>query len=271
MYPVLFRIPIPAIPGLLPNGAHLPVFSYGTLIALGFLLTYLYVCWLSRQQGIDEENITDLYLVIIITSIIGARLNYVATNWQEYISHPASIFKVWEGGMVYLGGVIGAIVGCFAYLRFRGLDFATYADMYGPAVPFASAVGRIGCYLNGCCYGLETNLWCGIRVPLRFGVLSNPRHPTQLYECIVLFIICVLLHLYYRSRPRRGMVFVAFGYTYAIERFLIEFIREESVYEHFPPLGFTLGQTTCLAVITIAFLYHMYLRRTPEAVPEARP
>ena len=265
MYPILFTIPIPAIPGILPNGATIPVFSYGTLIALGFFSAYLYTSWLARRRGLDEEDITDIFLVIILSSILGARTNYVISHWQQYASDPLSVFRVWEGGMVYLGGYLGAMVGAIVYLRYRGLAMGPYFDLFGPAVPFAAALGRLGCVLNGCCYGTPTSLPWAISFPTRGG-WSEPRHPTQIYEMILLVTIAIVLHVYYQRNRVPGMVMVGYGYLYSIERFAIEFIRGESEHESYL-FGTTLAQTTSIFVVLLTAAYHVYLARNVPPGP----
>jgi phosphatidylglycerol:prolipoprotein diacylglycerol transferase len=255
MYPELFRIPT-------PWGA-VPVFSYGTMIALGFLLTYLYVCRLAIRRGIDDEDITDIYLVIIVTSIIGARLNYVVSNWREYAAHPATIIRIWEGGMVYLGGFIGAMVGGLGYLWLRGRRFGIYYDMYAPAVPFACALGRVGCFLNGCCFGVECSLPWAMTFPKRTGGGVEPRHPTQIYEMIMLFAIAFAMHVYYKRNRRPGMAMVMFAYLYSLDRFIIEFFRAESTYESYI-FGLTLAQSTCLLMVGVTGLCHLWIvKKTP--------
>lgn len=252
MHPVLVSISTP--------WGSVPVFSYGAMIALGFLGSYLYVCRLAIQRGIDDDHITDLFLVIIAASVVGARGNYVVTHWQEYVDHPSSIPKVWEGGMVFLGGFIGAMLGGFAYLRLRGLPPGPYYDMFAPAVPFACALGRIGCFLNGCCFGIVCSLPWAVTFPSPDGLASSPRHPTQLYELVVLLVMSVVLHRFYRTNRRPGMVMVALAYLYGAERFLIEFIRDESTYEHYV-FGLTLGQSTCLFTLVCAAICHGWIAR----------
>ncbi|MBI4863532.1 MAG: prolipoprotein diacylglyceryl transferase, partial [Candidatus Riflebacteria bacterium] len=261
MLQVLFRIPIPAIPGLLPNGASIPVFSYGTMIALGFFLAYLYTSRLARLRGIDDEDITDIFLVIIISSLVGSRINYVALRWHDYVNDPVSALKLWEGGLVFLGGFVGAMVGALAYLGYRRLPIGPYVDMFGPAVPFAAALGRVGCLMNGCCFGVETDLPWALSFPAKAGAIPMPRHPTQAYEAIALLSISAALHWYYKRNQRPGMVMVWFAYLYSIERFLMEFLRAESLDEHFI-LGTTLAQSTCMVVIAAAAAYHLHIVRT---------
>lgn len=255
MFPVLLNIPTP--------WGNIPVFSYGTMIAVGFLLTYLYICRLAIRRGIDDEHITDLYLVIIVTSIIGARLNYVVSNWSEYQGNLGNIPKVWEGGMVYLGGFIGAMLGGLGYLTLRRLPYGPYYDMFSPAVPFACALGRAGCFLNGCCFGVACDLPWALKFPMRTGAGPEARHPTQMYELVMLLAISAFMHWLYMRNRRPGMAMVVFVYLYSLERFLIEFVRAESTYEHYV-FGLTLGQNTCLLVAAVAAAAHVWVvKRVP--------
>lgn len=259
MLPVLFYLPTP--------WGWIPVFSYGSMIALGFLLTYFYICRLAHKRGIDDEHVTDLYLVIIVTSIIGARTNYVLFNWSEYADHLTSIPKVWEGGMVYLGGFIGAMVGGCGYLLLRRLPWGPYYDMFSPAVPFACAVGRIGCFLNGCCFGIVSHLPWAMHFPERNGAPADTCHPTQIYEMLILFAITAFMHVFYKRNRRPGLSMVVFVYLYALDRFIIEFFRAESLVEHIPPLGFTLGQTTSIFCAAIAGVTHWWIVKRTEPGP----
>lgn len=255
MYPVLLNIPTPF--------GQIPVFSYGSMIALGFLLTYVYICRLATRRGIDDEHITDLYLVIIVTSILGARLNYVASNWREYAENPATIIRIWEGGMVYLGGFTGAMVGGLGYLWLRGLPFGPYYDMFSPAVPFACALGRVGCFLNGCCFGVECTLPWAMVFPKRTGAGLEPRHPTQIYEMLMLLAIAAFMHWFYQRNRRPGLAMVMFCYLYAADRFIIEFFRAESTYESYL-FGLTLAQSTCVPIVLVTLALHVWImKRTP--------
>ena len=260
MYPILFNIPTP--------WASIPVFSYGTMIAIGFLLTFFYVCWLAGKRGIDDEHITDIYLVIILTSIVGARANYVVANWSEYANDLASIPKVWQGGMVYLGGFIGAMLGGLGYLTLRRLPYGPYYDMFSPAVPFACALGRVGCFLNGCCYGVACSLPWAMHFPARTGAGPELRHPTQIYEMLMLFGITAFMHWYYMRNRRPGLAMVMFVYLYSLDRFIIEFFRAESTYEHYL-FGLTLGQSTSILCVAVAAVAHLWIvkRTAPGLTP----
>lgn len=258
MFPVLFNLPLP--------WGNVPVFSYGTMIAVAFLLTYLYVCRLALKRGIDDEHITDLYLVIIITSIIGARSNYVVSNWAEYRNNLSAIPKVWEGGMVYLGGFIGAMLGGFGYLWLRGNGYGAYYDMFSPAVPFACALGRVGCFLNGCCFGIKCDLPWAMKFPMRTGAGPELRHPTQIYEMIMLFAMAAYMHWFYQRNRRPGLSMVVFIYLYSLDRFIIEFFRAESLYEHYL-FGLTLGQSTCILVAAVAAIFHVFIVKKVPAGP----
>jgi len=234
------------------------IFSYGVMIALGFFVAYVYTCYLARRIDIDEDYITDIFLVIIVTSILGARFNYVVTHLDRYMANPIQIVQVWTGGMVYLGGFLGAIFGAILYLRYRRFEFGVFADMFGPAVPLAQALGRMGCFLNGCCFGLVCEPPWGMVFPHHR--LQQPYLPTQIYEAIILVCLAIGLDRYYRRNTVPGQVMVGYLYLYSLERFLIEFIRFESVEESYI-FGLTLAQSTCLVMLIPVIGYHLHIRK----------
>lgn len=245
----------------------LPVYSYGTLIALGFFIAYVYISWLCKKRGEDEDVITDIFLVIIISSIISARLTYVTSHLSEYSADPTDVFRVWKGGMTYLGGFLGALAGAWVYLRWKGLPFGLFADMFAPGVALAQVLGRLGCFMNGCCYGLRCEP--GHPLALVFPSHPEPRHPflaTQLIEALILTgLFWALSRHYYRNRVH-GMTMLMYFYLYSAQRFLIEFVRQESTYESYL-FGLTLAQSTAILMVAGAFVVQKTLVEKPKGDP----
>jgi len=155
MHPELFQLPF----------VHVTVKSYGTMMVIGFLVAVWLMRRLMRREGQNPEDITNLALYALIAGVVGARIMYVIDYWPSYRDDPLSVFAVWQGGLVYLGGVILAIIVVLLYLRLRHLPVRTYMDVLSIGLMLGLSFGRIGCFLNGCCFGKVTDLPLGVRFP----------------------------------------------------------------------------------------------------------
>jgi len=175
MHSILFRI------------GPFPIYSYGFMLMLAFLAATAVAARLGRQRGIQPESIFDLTAFILVSAIIGARALYVALGWSYFQEHPDRIWRLWEGGLSFHGGLVGGLLAGIVYCRRRGLSFLRMGDVVAPGVALGYSIGRIGCFLNGCCYGGPTNLpWaCRFHDPPITGPLTPPSHPTQIYASIV--------------------------------------------------------------------------------------
>jgi phosphatidylglycerol---prolipoprotein diacylglyceryl transferase len=155
MHPRLFEIPI----------IHWPVGTYGPMLVLGFLAAITLIKYLSRNLGTNPQHIINAALYALIGGVIGARLFYVLHYPEKYHGHWLGIFQTWNGGLELLGGVIAAIVVILAYLKYHKLPIMPHLDILAIGLMCALIFGRIGCLLNGCCYGKPANLPWAIRFP----------------------------------------------------------------------------------------------------------
>lgn len=223
MYPVLFRI------------GPVSIYSWGFMAALGFLTGLFTAMRFGRRERIKEETILDLFVYVVISAIVGARLFYVAAFFPQYRNDPISIFYVSEGGLVFLGGLLAALAVVLVYVRHRKLNIMRLLDALSPAAAVGYAIGRIGCFLNGCCYGIKI-----------FGF----EQPTQIYSSVSGFIIfAVLVHLY-NKKKYDGQIFLFALLLYSTYRFFIEFIR-------YSPLHIFIFTPSQLLVIVI-FTFSSY-------------
>ncbi len=235
MHPVLFDI------------GGFEIRYYGVLVALGFFTAIYCAAALAKKKGFKEDDMLDIGLVAIIFAIVGARLLYVAVWWEHYIKNPLDIIKVWEGGLVYLGGFIGAFSGSLWWIKRKKLPFFKFADIGIIFIPLGHAIGRIGCFLNGCCYG-RVNESCGVVFPAIGDGL--PRIPTQLYESAANFLIFIFLISYYkfvRKKPD-GETAAFYFIAYGIIRFVLEFFRGD------PERGRILFMSTSMFISVIMIL-----------------
>jgi phosphatidylglycerol:prolipoprotein diacylglycerol transferase len=200
----------------------IPIRSYGLMMVIGFALGLWRLIGAARAKDLSVERIYDLALIVLLSGIVGSRIVYVLLNpatesWPD-------ILAVWNGGLSFHGGVVLALLGGYIYVRKTGLPFWTCADLFAPSLALAYAVTRIGCFLNGCCYGAPTNLPWGVRF-MEGGSLTPPSHPTQIYAALAnLAIFFILTRLEKLNRPA-GFVFFCYLGLYGIYRFPIEFLR----------------------------------------------
>lgn len=244
MHPILFTI------------GTLEIRVYGVLTAVAFLTGIYLSSMLAKKRGINPDIILDLGLVIIICSIIGARALYVIVWWKYFAVHLAEIFKVWEGGLVFYGGLIGGFIGGIAWGRYKKLPAFKIADIIMPFLALAHAIGRIGCYYNACCYGAMSENY-GVIFP---GIGDHLKHlPTQLYESALNFMNFIVLILFFRNKKRKtGDVLFLYSFNYGIIRLIIEMFRGDP--ERGTVLGLSTSSLISIFLIAVGIIGFIYLR-----------
>lgn len=249
--------------------------SYGLMLALAFLIGIYLVSRQAKKEGISPQKINDLALWIILSAIVGSRLFYVLFHLHEYLSASWRALAVWEGGLNFYGGVIFAIPTGIIFLRKNKFSVLHFADLIAPAFAFGLGLARIGCFLNGCCFGEPTNLPWGIIFPPDSLAGSQfpgvHLHPTQLYESLFGFLTFFLLFLLKRHNPLRhkhggqvnGSLLWLFIFLYSGWRFLIEFIRsyEREMIFYLGSHHFTLNQVISLVIILFCLALLPWLRK----------
>jgi len=225
VYPILFRL------------GSLSIYAYGFFVAIGFLLGFFIAVRRGREEGIPFERMVDLLFCIVLSAIIGSRLLFVLTDLDHFRDYPLQIFKVWEGGLVFYGGLILAIAVSITYLRWNRLPVWKVGDISALSIALGLFFGRIGCFFAGCCYGKETSLPWGITFtdPNSLARLNFSLHPTQVYEAIGSLAIFLFLNWKRRRKTFDGQLFWLFLLFYAVIRFIIEFFRDD-------PRGFLFGE-----------------------------
>jgi phosphatidylglycerol:prolipoprotein diacylglycerol transferase len=207
-------------------GAFGPVkiYSFGLMIALGVLLSVRIMENMARRDGFPPsgQDVTDLVFTTVLCGFAGARLTYVIQEWAWYFRHPLEIFAVWEGGLIYYGGAIAALAGLVVFMKLRGIPLLKGFDFIIPGGVITHAFGRVGCFLNGCCYGTP----CRFPWAVVFPGTGEAVHPTQLYEA--LFNLCLFLFLFLRYFRRLfdGEILCLYFVFYGAGRFALEFLRE---------------------------------------------
>jgi phosphatidylglycerol---prolipoprotein diacylglyceryl transferase len=219
---------------------------YGVMIALAFLAGLVTAMRRARREQIDPEKIADVTLWLMVGAIAGARVVYVMTYWrEEFANQPLSeIFMIQHGGLVYYGGFIGATTAAIVYLRWKKLPMLKVGDVLAPSIPLGSIFGRMGCLLNGCCYGRPTDLPWAITFTnpqaheLSGTPLNVPLHPTEIYDALLNLGLYILLAWLFRHKKFDGQVFATYLMGYAITRSITEAFRGD-----YSPLHYHLGLT----------------------------
>ncbi len=212
---------------------------YGVMVALGFLVGLWLAGRRGRLEGVAAEKVLDAGPWLIVGAILGARSLFVATYWREqFAGRPFfEVFMIWHGGLVYYGGLIGASVACVLYARLKQVPLWRLADILAPSIALGQALGRIGCLLNGCCYGRPCQLPWAIRFPEHnaAGAPSTPVHPTQIYESLLSLALYAGLAWLYRRKKFDGQVFGLYMVGYALFRSFVEMFRGD--YPQYQYLG----------------------------------
>lgn len=231
---------------------------YGILFASGALVATLLAVREAKKRGVHQDVIYDLVAYLLIGGLIGARLFYVFFYWPEDMALTfLDLFKIWEGGLAWFGGFLGALAAYAIYLKRHKLDFWQYADIFVVPLVVGHISGRVGDYLTGAHPGKVTDLPWAIYLD---GAL---RHPVVLYEILGLMII-VLTLLYLKKRAAfNGFLFLSYVMLYAIQRLVLDVFRIEATDPRF--FGLTPAQLTAIILFGIAgYLMITKLRNKKE-------
>jgi len=251
MHPVLFKI------------FSFPIHSYGLMLALSFLFGIWFSGWRAKRRGLEPGAIADVGFYVIIAAILGARIYYVFLHFEEFQGNLLAIINPFHGdsigigGLVMYGGFIGAIVAGFLFFRIKKLPFLPYADTIAPSVGFGIFLTRIGCFLNGCCYGADASGGaCAVTFPLESPAGSYQHHihaaglfPSQLFESIGGLAMAVVVLLVGRLKPFTGLQFYLIGVMYSVLRFAVDFSRFYAENEKLGPLSH--NQVLCIGLFII--------------------
>lgn len=218
MRPVLFQI----------GGISIP--AYGVMLVISFIVALLFVKRTAKRFNISPVIIENLAFWIMLGVIIGGRIFYVLFHWEDYARDFLGIFKIWTGGMMFFGGFVGAFIAGALYLRKERLNLLLLADIVSPTLGLGEFFTRIGCFLNGCCFGLPSRLPWAVKFPKdSFAGLSPVGnyllHPTQLYASLFGLLVFFFLRKKLLQKHRRGEIFSLYLVFSGIFRFGIDFIR----------------------------------------------
>jgi phosphatidylglycerol:prolipoprotein diacylglycerol transferase len=221
-----------------PQLFHIGSFSvptYGVLVATGVLVGLFIAARLAKRQGEDPDKAFDLGILAVLSAIVGAKLLLIINDWHTYVEHPREIFSLsmLQAGGVFYGGLIAAIAASVWYIRRHHMPVLKTCDAFAPGLALGHAIGRLGCFSAGCCYGKPTSLPWGVVFtnPIAHENSGTPLnihiHPTQLYESGIELINFFLLYWLIRHKRFNGQVIGAYMFLYGFARYFIEFVRDD--------------------------------------------
>lgn len=276
MRKILFEIPIPFLQ------KSIPIYSYGFMLMVAFLVAISIARWRAKKENIDPNKISDLGIYVVCAGIFGARLFFVIQFFDSYKNDPLSIFKIYEGGLVYYGGFFAGIITAFAFIKKYKLPFLKILDIIVPSGALGLGIGRIGCFLNGCCFGKPaSHIPWAVEFPKtldKAGMVDGspaflhqyelglihlsdmhtlPIHPTQLYSFLSDVALFFILSAFFKYRRRDGEIVLLFGIMYPIIRFSMELLRGDN------PLffdSFTISQIISISLFLVSLPLFIVLR-----------
>ena len=264
---------------------------YGIMYLIGFAAAW----WLGQRRRaagrlpVTADQFSDLAFCLMLGVILGGRIGYmVFYDTSELVQHPASLFRVWEGGMSFHGGLLGVLAAALIWTRRRKLNFFDVVDFIAPLVPIGLGLGRLGNFIGGELWGRHTDVPWGMIFPRALeslektrdalyqmylaGELDNEaRHPSQLYEfCLEGIVLFAVLWLYSRKPRPRYAVSGLFALLYGLFRFSVEFVREPDVQLGFVAFDWlTMGQILSIPLILVGVILLWMSRRAPTLLPPA--
>lgn len=217
--------------------------TYGVLAATGLLTGLFIAVRMARREGLDPDKVWNMGIWAVLAAILGAKLLLLTTAWQFYAAHPREIFTLTtlQAGGVWQGGLAGAILFSAFYLRRHRMPVLKTFDAFAPGIALGHAIGRLGCFAAGCCFGKETDLPWGVTFtdPLAYAYsrtpLGVPLHPTQLYEFVAELLFFGVLLWLARRKSFDGQMIGAYLFLYGFARYFFEFVRDD------PDRGFVFG------------------------------
>ena len=201
--------------------------TYGVFVAFGFTLAILVTIRIGRTHGFSTQQIMDMAFVMMLWAIVGSRAMYVLMNLGYYKDHPLDVLKIWQGGLVFSGGMLAVALAMVRYLRRNHLSFWKVGDLWAPAIALGQGIGRIGCFMAGCCHGRATDLPWGVvfKDPQTLAPQGIPLHPTQLYDFLNGTLIFLILLFVTLKKKYEGQVFIWFLILHSTARLITERFR----------------------------------------------
>lgn len=252
----------------------LSIHWYGLMYLVAFALFWIFALKKIKQphialQGWTRKDIEDLLFYGVLGVVLGARLGYVFFYKADYyLSHPSKIFAMWEGGMSFHGGFLGVLLVVTLYAVLKKKNWLDLTDMVSPCIPIGLAAGRLGNFINGELWGRVTDStmpWI-MAFPQSGNML--PRHPSQLYQCLLEGVLLFLILWFYSKEKRpRGAVSALFLIGYGAFRFIVEYFREPDAFLGLQALGLSRGQWLCVPMVLAGIILLLWAYKKKDQSP----
>ncbi|MCM8768330.1 MAG: prolipoprotein diacylglyceryl transferase [Candidatus Omnitrophica bacterium] len=235
------------------------IYWYGVMAAIGVLVASLLFQRLALKAGCQQKAISDILVWVVISGLVGARLVHVFTHFLYYSRHPLEIFQLRNGGLAIQGGIIGGLIFLWIYSLAHRLSFFRIGDLVAQVAPLGQAIGRLGCFLHGCCYGKPTNSVIGVYFP----ALEGKVHPTELYYLVANLAVFFSLRFLSSRQGRPGVIFCLYLMAMGLIRYNLDFLRGDLTVGR---LGLYPTQTFGVVLFFIGSfcLFHLMNQPAPE-------
>jgi len=256
MFPVLFKL------------GPITIYTYGVFVFLGVIASYLVCKKQADKEGISKKIFSHIFFWALVWGFLGARVVYILVEWKWFIGNPLSIILS-RSGFVFYGGIVSGILTLLILAKKHKLNLLRVADIAALSIPLGHALGRIGCFCYGCCYGRPTHSNWGILFPSESpaGLSGTKVIPTQLISALFLFLIFFLLLILKKYKRFDGQILLSYGICYGIFRFIIEFYRGDPRGEIF---SLSTSQFAALGVIIISIFFFLRWRKKAYLITQEK-
>ena len=252
----------------------LSIHWYGLMYLVAFALFWIFALKKIKQphialQGWTHKDIEDLLFYGVLGVVLGARLGYVFFYKADYyLSHPSKIFAMWEGGMSFHGGFLGVLLVVTLYAVLKKKNWLDLTDMVSPCIPIGLAAGRLGNFINGELWGRVTDSTMPWIMAFPQSGSMLPRHPSQLYQCLLEGVLLFLILWFYSKEKRpRGAVSALFLIGYGAFRFIVEYFREPDAFLGLQALGLSRGQWLCVPMVLAGIILLLWAYKKKDQSP----
>jgi len=269
MHPRLLTLPVFDLFGR--SWGPFTLHTYGVLLAVAFLAGLFVASRQAKRSGLDANRLTDMAVWVLIAGLLGAKLMLLAVDWRFYSRNPRELLSLFQSGGVFYGGLIGGLALAWWYARRHGLPGWATADALAPGVIIGQAIGRLGCFAAGCCYGKPASVpWAvtftDVYAARAVGTpVDTPLHPSQLYESAAAFLLFLFL-LWLADRKRfDGQVLLTYAVGYSVIRFVLEFWRGDP--ERGSVFGGALSTSQVIALVLVVAAAALWPRLSRKGQP----
>ena len=208
------------------------IYGYGLMMALGIVAAYSLLEYRAKKKGMDGDSVLTMAIIAVACGLLGAKVLYLITRMSDLIADPSIFWNCLKDGFVVYGSIIGGVLGAMLGCKIKKLHFLTIFDLTVPGLALAQGIGRIGCFLAGCCYGMEVSESCAIAVTFTnsaYAPNNVPLLPAQLISSFLNILHFAVLMFLSTKLKKHGQVAGCYLVFYSIGRFILEYFRGDLI------------------------------------------